>query len=72
MASETIDIHEEQNGQRRIIRHTFYGKDKREVRHNERAHRKSDKFFDAAMKGGAYKGVSVKAHKVTKRKRRMV
>ena len=64
MASESIDITEDQDGQRKVIRHTFYGRDEKEVKHNERAHRKSDKFFDAAMKGRSYKGVPVRATKV--------
>lgn len=58
MASESIDISEHQDGvKRRVVRHVFYGKTHKEAKHNERSHRKSDKFLKAALSSGKFKGI---------------
>ena len=56
MAVRKVDIYE--NG-RRIVRHTFYGKDAAEAKHFERAHKKADRFLKAALTKGEFKGIEV-------------
>ena len=71
MASETIDISEHQNGaKRRVVRHTFYGRDQKEAKHNERAHKRSDSFLKAALSGRRFKGIRLSVRKPKRSKRR--
>ena len=58
MASRTIDMME---GGRKVVTHTFHGRDEKEATHNERAHRKADKSLDDALKGKPYRGVRITA-----------
>lgn len=61
MASRTIDIREDQNGKKRVLSHTFYGKDQKEAKHIQRSHQKADRFLDAAVKGKEFKGIPLEA-----------
>ena len=71
MASETIDISEHQDGvKRRVVRHTFYGRSQQEAKHNERAHKRSDKFLKAALSGRPFKGIRLSVRKPKRSKRR--
>lgn len=65
MAKIAIDILEKQpkGGEKRVIRHVFFGKSEAEAKHYIRSHRKSDKFFDAAMAGRPYKGIELETRK---------
>lgn len=58
MATRKVDIYE--NG-KRVIRHTFYGKDAKEAKHFERSHAKADRFLKAALRSGLFKGLEVEA-----------
>ncbi len=60
MATLRVDISEDQNGHRKVVGHTFHGQTPSDARRNLRSHRKSDKFFDAAMRGKPYKGLRLR------------
>jgi len=61
VASRTIDIREDQDGKKRVLSHTFYGKDAKEAKHIQRSHQKADRFLDAAVKGKEFKGIPLEA-----------
>ena len=57
-AKKTVDMVE---GDKVVVRHTFYGKDKKEAAHMQRSHEKADRSFRAAEQGKPYKGIDIKA-----------
>ena len=57
-AKKVVDMVE---GDKVVVRHTFYGKDKKEAAHMQRSHEKADRSFRAAEQGKPYKGIDIKA-----------
>ena len=57
-AKKVVDMVE---GDKVVVRHTFYGKDRKEAAHMQRSHEKADRSFRAAEQGKPYKGIDIKA-----------